>query len=203
MKTRFLFAFIILLGLICFSACRETMDLPQGEPYLAIDTLEGTVGDWFHLLLAAPGVEDTSIRWPDIHGTMGDLMVLSADTLSGARRRTVGGPAIEYTVSAYDTGAFSTGELELVINGEPVTVGPDTIRIFSVLDATADSTLAPLKGQEELPVTFVDVVRLGMAVVDRCQYYRADDHFVYCFSQTVETPAWRRWNMGKTVTSTL
>ncbi len=156
---------LFVLVLLSFAAVGFT---EPGPLQVELAPREALVGDPVKLTLIVPGTTPDRVVWPVAAGEkLGELEVLSADTLSNREARKAGGAGIVYTVAAYDTGRFSSGELVVHAlplqggDGVELTAEARELRIRSVL-AQTDSLqhqFKPLKAQEELPITFWDIVR--------------------------------------------
>lgn len=131
----------------------------QPTPLVSFAPDTATIGDPFTLQITLPGANPERITWPDPReGSLGDFTLLEADTLSGREARKLGGPTLRLTMAVYDTGAASTGEITLGLDGNPILVPARTATIVSVLSDSAGSQFRPLKAQEDLPITFWDML---------------------------------------------
>lgn len=137
-------------------------DSAFGTPSLSVTPDTVTVGDPIRITLLAPGAQSGEIAWPEFpNSRVGDLMLLRRDTLDDRRtRKQLGGPALMLTTAAFDTGSMSTGDLWLAIGGDTTHFEPRTVTVQSVLADTAGADFAPLKAQEDLRLTFNDLVKL-------------------------------------------
>ncbi|MBD3167163.1 hypothetical protein GF324_11220 [bacterium] len=145
------FVSIALLLLLAWAA--------RGEVVTDLSADSARIGDVVQWRLTVPGANEADIVWPPVTEQFGDFYVLGTDTLSEKKSGRFGGPTVVYSLAAYDTGMVSTGDLELSGPSGLETVKADSLRIVSVLEASTDTTMAPLKPQESLPVTFMDVLR--------------------------------------------
>ena len=132
----------------------------QPTPLVTFSPDTATVGDPFTLQITLPGANPERITWPDPReGTLGDFTLLEADTLTGRDVRKLGGPTLRLTMAVFDTGRASTGDITIGVDGNPITLPERTATIVSVLNDSSGSQFRPLKAQEDLPVTFWDMLR--------------------------------------------
>lgn len=142
------------------TAFASVLPLQAQQPRISISADSARIGDPIHLRMTLPGVNPDSVRWPDItSGKLGDFSILQADTANAKARKKLGGPTLDLTIAAYDTGTVSTGELTIGTPAGQITSPGGTVRIVSVLNDSTGSQFRPLKAQEDLPVTFWDIVR--------------------------------------------
>lgn len=130
-----------------------------GEPRLTVQPPVATVGDPVRVTLTLPGFPPGEIGWPPVGDRLGDLTVLGVDTARGRALKKAGGPQVSWMVAAYDTGSFSTGDLLVSTPAGTLSVPGGTLRIVSVLPDSGEAELKPLKAQEDLPITLLDLLR--------------------------------------------
>lgn len=132
-----------------------------GAPSLSVNPKVARVGDPVTITITVPGARASEIEWPKAEGgSVGELTLLKADTVTrGKRLSRLGGPSLVLLAAAYDTGSFSTGDFSMSVGGLPFTLKAQTVTIASVLDDSTGLHLRPLKAQEDLPITFNDLVR--------------------------------------------
>ncbi len=119
-----------------------------------------TVGDVVNIQITVPGETFESVEWPLIEdGKLGDFHVLAIDTANAKAEKKLGGATITYAVAAYDTGNATTGELNLSTASGLKTVLSGSVLISTILSDSTGTEFNPLKAQEDLPVTFRDILR--------------------------------------------
>lgn len=148
-----------LAGLVLAAILVGQATFAQPEPLVTFAPDTATIGDPFTLQITLPEANPERITWPDSReGTLGDFILLEADTLSGRDAKKLGGPTLRLTMAVYDTGSASTGEITLGLDGNPILLPAHTATIVSVLSDSAGSQFRPLKAQEDLPITFWDML---------------------------------------------
>ncbi|MFH0882792.1 MAG: hypothetical protein V2A56_07385 [bacterium] len=132
-----------------------------GAPSLSVTPKVARVGDPITIVITVPGARPEEIVWPTLEdGNIGQLTLLHADTvIRGRKLSRLGGPSLILTGAAYDTGFFSSGDFTMSVGSLPITLPAQIVTIASVLDDSTGLQLRPLKAQEDLPVTFNDLVR--------------------------------------------
>jgi hypothetical protein len=127
---------------------------------MIVEPEEATVGDVVNIQITVPGETFESVEWPVIEdGKLGDFHVLAIDTANAKAEKKLGGATITYAVAAYDTGNASTGELNLSTESGLKTVLSGSVLISTILNDSTGTEFNPLKAQEDLPVTFRDILR--------------------------------------------
>jgi hypothetical protein len=152
---------LLLACLLALPAHGRPQAIPE-RPAVTAAPDSATVGDRITVTLLAPGAEPGEVSWPAFpEGRVGELTLLEADTADGRTRRELGGPALILTTAAFDTGTVSTGPLWVAVGGDTTRFPAKTVTIVSVLAGdTLRGQLAPLKAQEDLPLTFADLATL-------------------------------------------
>ncbi len=156
-STRVIISTLLLLAIFSFTKTLSFASVPE----LTIDPLEAKIGDPITVRLVVPGVSPDSVTWPPLGDKLGDFHILGADTASKKEVKSLGGAAITWTVAAYDTGKFSTGDLELSISGDIKAINGGEVFISTVLADSTGEEMRPLKAQAELPFTFMDFLKLA------------------------------------------
>lgn len=132
----------------------------SARPRITVSPTTATVGDRITLRITVPGADSEAITWPSpAGGELGGFTLLRADTLTGKKeQKRFGGPTLEWTVAAFDTGSVSTGPLTMGVAGDTMRMEGARVTIASVLSDTTGRDLRPFKAQEELPITFFDLL---------------------------------------------
>jgi len=152
-KKIFLTGFFLLTVLSCslFAA---------SQAIVTVSPQQATIGDPVTVQITVPGGDPEYIEWPDFSsGTIGELHILSIDTLSGRELKKVGGASLKLQVAAFDTGSFTLGPLTIKTPGGEQVLPEKKLQIVSVLSDSTGTEYNPFKAQEDLKVTFSDIVR--------------------------------------------
>ena len=158
-------AALILLSSPVYTQAQEETDqdkaviAKRSQPSLTVEPKEAHVGDPIRVTLSVPGLEPEKVGWPPVGDLLGGFAVISADTATrreAARNRAA---SLTWTVAAYDTGQFETGDLTVGTPWGLITIEGGTVHIASVLTDSTAADFRPLKAQEELPITLIDIIR--------------------------------------------
>ncbi|MBZ0264155.1 hypothetical protein K8I28_05760 [bacterium] len=130
------------------------------QPSLSIAPETAHIGDAITLTLIVPGNTPEEINIPGTANQIGDFIILNSDTSNAKELKRTGEARITWTVAVYDTGSHSTGELTITTKDGEFTLPEQKVYIETVLQDTTDVDLRPLKAQEELRLTFMDIVKM-------------------------------------------
>lgn len=128
-------------------------------PKLTISPQQATVGDPIELQLVVPGAPFAEVLWPDIENHIGKFHLLSADTADAKTEKELGGSAITWKIAAFETGELAVGPIPVQVGKSSYTLDSTVVSIQTVLTDSTKTQFMPLKAQENLPLTFGDILR--------------------------------------------